>query len=157
LGNESLIKWTCAPTTTKLKKVVVSAALNPTLFQRLDANYEVLCAGMSAGFASNACIVVGSGGMKVTWRFYNGSGYISDECDANGTLASEQWTNAEIHLDPTSGLVRSVIGGVTTNCQASDLPLEDTVAFGKVGLTRDLSAVIGFQMRYDNVEVWVER
>jgi hypothetical protein len=156
-GNEALLKWTAAPTTTQLKKVSVSAAMNPGLFQRLDADYQVLCASMSAGFASSACIAFTGSGLKLRWRFYNGSGYIPGECDMNGGFANEQWTYAEVHLDATTGLTQAIVGGVTTNCQATDLPLADTVGFGEIGLRRDSDAQIGLQMRYDNVEISVRR
>jgi hypothetical protein len=157
-GNEALLRWTAGPTTTKLKKVSVSAAVNPGVFQRLDADYQVLCANMSAGFPSSACIVISSSqGLIVQWRFYNGSGYVSGECAANGSLPNAQWTNAEVHLDPVTGLTQAVIGGSTTNCQATDLPLEDTVGFAELGLSRSGPATIGLTMRYDNVQVSVRR
>jgi hypothetical protein len=156
-GNESLLRWTGGPTTTKLKKVSVSAAVNPGLFQRLDADYQILCANMSAGFPSSGCIAITTQGLKIRWRFYNGSGYVSGECDANGGFANEQWTNAEIHLDPVTGLVEAIIGGMSTSCQATDFPLEDTVGFAEVGLARDGPAEIGLRVRYDNVEVTVRR
>lgn len=157
LGNEVLLRWTTPATTAKLKKVSVSAALNPALNQRFDADYWLLCAAMSASFASRTCIVYGMQGMRITYRIYNGSGYINGECPASGTLSQEQWTNVELHLDPVTGLIQAIIGGTTTNCQASDIPLEDTVGFVEVGLTRDLDSGTGYSARYDNVEVVVRR
>jgi len=156
-GIETLLRWTSAPTTARPKKVSASAASKPGLFQRLDSDYPVLCAKMSAGFASSACVVIGIQGLVIRWRFYNGSGYVTGECAANGMLAQEQWTNTEIHLDPVSGLVQAIIGAATTNCQATDLPLEDSVGIAEVGLTRDGIGDFGINVRYDNVEVSVRR
>jgi hypothetical protein len=156
-GVETLLRWTSAPTTAKLKKVSVSAAVNPGAFQRLDSDFQVLCAKISAGFPSTGCIVIAPMGLTITYRFYNGSGYVTGECAANGALPQQQWTNTEIHLDPVTGLVQAVIGGAVTNCQGSTLPLEDSVGLAEVGLVAGLAGTFGLTVRYDNVEVSVLR
>jgi hypothetical protein len=155
--NESVLRWTSPASAANLKSVSVSAALNPGASQGADADFQVLCAKMSAGLKSEACIVFSMAGLRIRYSIYNGSGYIDGECDASGGFAQQQWTNAELHLDAVTGMIQTVIGGVVTNCQAGGIPVGDTVGFVEVGCARQAQGDIGLQVRYDNVEVSIRR
>ena len=81
----------------------------------------------------------------------------SGSCPVNGTWTKGAWNSVELRFNNVTGLLQSVVGGVVTDCQATQIPPNDTRIEARVGIESVGTSNAAHTIRYDNVIVSLKR
>ena len=167
---EAYLQWTAPGTTVTVKNISVAAAISPVTPGFSTAwtdQVDLLCAGFPSNIESEACLAYTNAankpwngsytGLFVYYQYFQSDQAYFGECAVSGAFVTNMWTNAELRVNATTGLVEAVIDGVVSSCTTAVVPTADTLGFVRVGSQSGTYVPNPWSAYFDNVVAFVRR